>query len=293
MTIGRPELSAIVIVYDGMRFLPDCMRTLVDDLAGLSHEIMVVDNGSTDGSIEYIREHYPRVRLTANGVNLGFTRAVNIGLREARGEFLYVLNQDLRFRQGGTASLLARLRADESVGLIGPAYFSFDGDLCHSARAFPRYRHVLYDFLMLNRMFPRHREFSGWRMGWFDHRSEMSVDQPMGAAMMFRRQVIEAVGEFDEVFPIFFSDVDYCKRLALAGYQRLYFPGAEVEHAVGSSTGRRPYTSRIRSHASMYRYLRKYARWYGRPGLWLAGLLLTIGMAPSLLSIVITGRRRN
>jgi GT2 family glycosyltransferase len=293
MTVDRPDLSAIVIACDGMRFLPDCLRTLVDDLAGIGHEIVVVDNGSSDGSVEYVRNHFPDIRIVVNDTNLGFTRAVNIGVREARGDVLYVLNQDLRFRLGGAAALLERLRADESIGLIGPAYFGFEGGLQNSARSFPRYRHVVYDFLLLSRLFSRHREFSDWRMGWFDHRSERFVDQPMGAAMMLPRRVIESVGEFDEVFPIFFSDVDYCKRLSLAGYKRLYYPQAQVEHYVGGTTSAHPMQSAVRSYRSMYRYLKKYARPVEYPLLWACGILLGIGFLPHVLTKILSGCARS
>ena len=88
MKESRPTISAIVISYDGMRFLPDCMGTLVDDLEGIEHELIAVDNGSTDGSGRFIRENYPGARLVENGVNLGLARAVNIGLKLARGEFV-------------------------------------------------------------------------------------------------------------------------------------------------------------------------------------------------------------
>jgi len=278
----RPTISAIIISYDGMRFLPDCLRTLTDDLEGIDHELIVVDNGSVDGSADFIRKEYPQATLIENGANLGFARAVNIGLRSGRGEFLYVLNQDLRFRKGTTRALLDRIRDDDTLGLIGPAYVGFDGKLQRSARAFPTYRHIVYRALLLDRMFSSHREFANWRMGWFDHQHERHVDQPMGAVMMIPRRVVDKIGLMDESFPILFNDVDYCKRMQLAGFKRLYYPKAVVEHYVGASTSRRPYRIKLISHAAMFRYLRKYARWYGYPALWLCGFLLLLGLAPSI-----------
>lgn len=278
----RPEISAIVIVFNGREFMPDLLRTLTDDLSFVPYELVLVDNGSVDGSIEYIKEHYPNAQLVENGANLGFARAVNIGLRKATGQFLYVLNQDLRFRGGATRTLLDRLKREPQLGMIGPGYVYFDGRPHKSARALPTYRHVLYRALLLDRLFPHHREFAHWRMGWFDHKNEMYVDQPMGAVMLIPRAVVESIGYLDESFPILFNDVDYCHRMKLAGYRLLYYPKAVVEHHVGASTSKRPYRMKVISHFSMYRYLRKYVRWYEYPLLWVCGLLLIVGLGISL-----------
>ena len=278
----RPTISAVIIVYNGLRFLPELMRTLVENLSAITHEIILVDNGSTDGSVEYLKSHYSDCRLIENGRNLGFAPAVNIGLREADGEHLYILNQDLRFRSGATSALLARLQNEPGLGLIGPGFVDFDGRPQRSVRAFPTYRHVIYRALLLDRIFPRHREFANWRMGWFDHNSEAYVDQPMGAVMLIPRPVVEKVGPMDERFPLLFNDVDYCRRIKDAGYRLLYCPQAVVEHFVGASTAKRPYHMKLVSHRSMYRYLAKYARWYEYPALWLCGLLLAIGLVFSV-----------
>ncbi len=282
MSDQRLTLSAIVIVWNGLKFLPACLGTLAKDLEGIESELILVDNGSTDGSLEYMRENYPDAILVENGSNLGFAKAVNIGIEAASGEYLYVLNQDLRFRKGVASGLLERLKTDASIGMIGPGYIGFDGVPQMSVRGFPTYRHVLYRALFLDRLFPRHRELAHWRMGWFDHESEMFVDQPMGAVMLIPREVIDKVGLMDEDFPILFNDVDFCKRIALAGYKRLYYPEVTVEHFVGASTGKWPYKIKLISHSAMYRYLKKYARWYSYPALWGCGLLLLIGLVPSI-----------
>ena len=288
----RPEVSAIIIVYNGMKFLPDCLTTLVADTISISHEIIAVDNGSSDGSADYIANAFPAVKIIRNGANLGFARAVNIGLQAASGRYLYVLNQDLRFRPGATSTLLAKLKGDDSLGMIGPKYVGFDGHLQHSARAFPTCKHVWYDALFLSHWLPSSREFGSWRMTWFDHESEMFVDQPMGSVMLMPRGVIARVGLLDESFPIFFNDVDYCKRIRAAGYRLMYFPTAVVEHYVGGSTRKRPVRMKIESHRSMYRYLKKNARWYQYPALWLTGVVLLVGLLPVLFRAGLISFRR-
>jgi hypothetical protein len=159
----------------------------------------------------------------------------------------------------------------------------FDGVLQYSARAFPRYRFVIYKALLLERLFPKSQEFGGWKMTWFDHESEMAVEQPMGSAMLVPRWVIEEIGMLDESFPIFFNDVDLCRRMHDAGFVLLYYPKAVIEHFVGGSTRRRPTRMVIESHRSLYRYLRKYARPHEYPLLWFCGILLAIGILPRLV----------
>ena len=280
MTDHKPEISAILISYNGMKFLPECLTTLTDDLNALSYELIIVDDGSTDGSVEYIRTNYPNALLITNNENTGFARAVNQGIGAARGEYLYILNQDLRFRKGATESLLKRLKSDKLLGMIGPKFVRFDGTLHTSARALPSYRHIFYRLFLLDRFFPQHREFSGWRMGWFDHETEMEVGQPMGAVMLIPRPVIDKVGLMDEKFWLLFNDVDWCRRIKMAGYRLLYYPTAVVEHAIGGSTGKHPYRLRAVSHLYFYRYLRKYARPYEYPLLWLCGLILLVTLLP-------------
>ncbi len=291
MNAGKVELSAIIISFNGRPFLPDCLGTIEDNLHSQSHEVIVVDNGSTDDSVSFIQTAFPEVILIENGSNLGFAKAVNIGIKQAKGEYLYILNQDLRFRPGTADKLLTRLKSDPRIGMIGPKYVGFDGKLQWSARAFPTYRHIIYEALMLSRLFPRHHEFSSWRMGWFDHEHEREVDQPMGSTMLIPRAVIDKLGSFDERFPIFFNDVDYCRRMRDAGYALLYYPEAVVEHYRGASTSRRPVRMKVESMFSMFRYLRKYARPREWPILWLCGIVLLIGLVPLSLVTWLGSRR--
>ncbi len=278
------ELSAIIISFNGREFLPECLKTLKDSIRAIGHEIIVVDNGSTDGSSEWIEKTHADITLIKNSDNLGFARAVNIGIRASRGKFLYILNQDLRLRLGSTQALLNRLKAEPGLGMIGPKFVGFDGRTQRSARTLPGYRHVLYEALLLSTIFPRHREFGSWRMGWFDHEKEQYVEQPLGSAMMISRSVVEKVGLLDERFPIFFNDVDFCRRLRDSGLKALYWPSAVVEHHLGASTSRRPVAMLVESHRSMFRYLAKYAKWYEYPLLWLCGVLLLLGLIPRMLT---------
>lgn len=236
------------------------MASVKRSVEGESSEIIVVDNGSSDDTCKTIKTHFPEVILIANNSNRGFAPAVNQGIDKSRGDYIFILNQDTRIRGRAIVELVERMEHDRSIGTIGPKMVGFDGRRQYSCRAFPRYRHLFFDYTGLAFLFPRSRLFGGWRMGWFDHESESEVDQPMGAALLVSREVIEKVGRFDEQFRIFFNDVDFCRRVKEAGYKNLFYPGAVVEHFYGWSVRKNRPAMILESHRAMRLYFIKYSR---------------------------------
>ncbi len=253
------RFSVIIIGFNGEDFIGDCLRSVRKSLEGASYEIIVIDNGSTDGTLDIIKMRFPGVALIENSQNLGFSPAVNQGIEKCGGEYIFILNQDTRIQCRAIERLAERMEQDNSIGTIGPKLIGFDGLLQHSCRAFPRYRHLLFDLTGLAFLFPKSRLFGQWRMSWFDHLSEREVDQPMGAALMIKRAVIERVGRFDEQFKIFFNDVDYCRRVKEAGYKNLYYPDSVIEHYRGGSVRKDRPKLIIESHRAMISYFNKYS----------------------------------
>jgi GT2 family glycosyltransferase len=224
-----------------------------------------------------IEEKYPEMILIHNSTNFGFAPAVNQGLRISRGEYILVLNQDIRIIGDAIIQLVEQLKKDNRIGVVGPKFIGFDGVLQKSGRAFPRYRDLLYEFTGLSYLFPKSPIFGHWKMGWFDHLTEREIDQPMGAAMMFRKNLIDEIGLFDEQFRIFFNDVDFCRRAKDKGYLNLYYPGAVIEHFLGGSTRKAKPNMIFESHRAMYLYFKKYSRRIiGRPLLYFWGLTLFV-----------------
>ncbi|MEW5925491.1 MAG: glycosyltransferase family 2 protein [Candidatus Zixiibacteriota bacterium] len=274
---GDIKISVVLISYNGREFINDCLRTTLESLKGVSSEVIVIDNASSDGTIEIIERNFSAARIIKNSANLGFAKAVNQGFNEARGEYIFLLNQDTRIVADAVPRLMQRMAEDPAVGTIGPKFIGFDGRLQRSIRAFPRYRDLFFEFTGLSYLFCRSKAFASWKMGWFDHLTEMEVDQPMGAALMIRRSVIDKVGRFDESFGIFFNDVDFCRRVKEAGFVNLYYPEAVIEHFVGGSTRKNKARMIIESHRAMYKYFKKYTKTPpGIPLLWFWGGVLYI-----------------
>lgn len=274
---GDIKISVVLISYNGREFINDCLMTTIESLKGVSSEIIVIDNASSDETIEIMESNFPEARIVKNGTNLGFAKAVNQGFDEAGGEYVFLLNQDTKIVGDAIQRLMQKMASDSRIGTIGPKFIGFDGKLQHSARAFPRYRDLLYEFTGLSYLFRRSKIFAAWKMGWFDHLTEREVDQPMGAALLIRRSVIDKVGRFDESFGIFFNDVDFCRRVREAGYVNLYYPEAVVEHFVGGSTRKNKARMILESHRAMYKYFKKYTKTPpGIPLLWFWGGVLYI-----------------
>lgn len=154
--------------------------------------------------------------------------------------------------------LIDVLGSDHQTGVVAPQLRNPDGSLQPSCRRFPRRRDVTYECLGLNLLFPKSRLFNSWKMGDFDHLSQRRVEQPQGAFLLTTREVMNSVGLWDETYPMFFSDVEWCHRVKNAGLDIIFEPGARVMHQKGVSIYKRRAAMIWTSHISFYRYLKKY-----------------------------------
>lgn len=280
MTSQKYKISVIVISYNGMEFIYDCLETVKLSLEAIEAEIIVVDNGSTDGTVELIKNKFPNINLVENKENLGFARAANQGFDKAQGKFILLLNQDTRIRNYAIIKLAGRMESDSNIGTIGPQFVGFDGRLQKACRSFPRYRDFLYIIFGMSALFPDSKIFSHWKMGWFDHMSEREVDQPMGAALMIRKSILEELGSFDEQFRIFFNDVDFCRRIKSSGYINLYYPSAVIEHYYGGTIRTMKSKMVLEWHRALSKYFIKYGRGSGKLVACLMGVLIMVTSYP-------------
>ena len=148
-------ISVIIISFNGIDYIDDCLSSTTDSLKDTDFEIIVIDNNSTDGTVGFINRHYPQVHLIPNSSNLGFARAVNQGLKIARGQFILILNQDTKIINRAIPMLAEKMKNDNRIGAIGPKFISPDGRLQKSTRSFPRYRDLFFELTGLAYLFPK------------------------------------------------------------------------------------------------------------------------------------------
>ena len=268
------DLSVIVVYYRSPRALRACLASLPEALSGLDAEVLVIDNASGDGMAAEVRRDHPGVRLVENPENVGFARAVNRGLDLARGRCLALLNPDTRPEPGVFRTLVDHLDAHPGTGAAGPRIVDPDGSLQLSCRRFPTHWTGLFNrYSLFTRLFPSNPWSRSYLMLDFDHASTRSVDWISGACLVTRRDVVERVGPMDGAFFLFNEDVDWCRRMHLAGYTVDYVPAATCMHEIGASKGRIPAWLVWRRHMGMRHYFRKH-----HPGPWPWMLLTDLGI---------------
>jgi GT2 family glycosyltransferase len=223
-----PDLAVVVVTYNG---LPYAERTLAT-VAGL--ETVVVDHGSTDGTLEVVRERFPEVRVVEQE-NLGLAAGWNRGIRETSAPYVLVLNADA-WLVGDAADQLVRFAEEhERAGYVGPKLLNPDGTLQPSVRSFPTPWRLATEYLFLRKLAPRSRALNAFYGAGFGHDEARVVDFTKGAAFLLRRAAFEEVGPFDEEFFLFSEETDWCYRLREAGWQALFDPDAEAVHVGGAS----------------------------------------------------------
>lgn len=258
------DLSVVIVSWNSVEYLDACISSVYAAANGDSLEVIVIDNGSIDGSPDLVRRNFPAVRLIVNEQNKGCTIAFNQGLRISSGRYVLLLCSDTIVQPSALHRMRAFLETRADAGAVGPQLLYPDGRLQPSCRAFPTYATFVWEFVGLSRLFPTHPVFGHWRMGNFDHQSLREVDQPRGSSLMVRREVVTQVGLMDEQFEMFFNDVDWCLRIKQQGWKIYFLPSARMIHHGGASVRKvRPRMILI-SHWCCYRFFRKYQHGIGQ-----------------------------
>lgn len=258
------EISVIIVNLNTCGLLDACLASLERERASVSLQVIVIDNGSSDGSVAMMQEKYPATVLLRNARNEGFARPNNEGLRVATGRHLLLLNSDTVVRAGALRALIHDLEAHPEAGACGPRLVYPDGRLQLSAKGFPTLWTHFCDMAGLDRMFPNSRLFGHGEMRYFDYEHDGTADHLMAAAFLVRRETYEAVGELDERFAIYYNDMDWCYRMVRAGWVIRYVPGAVVEHHLGRTVGavnKRFTLFTMLYNNVMFFYQKHYGRW--------------------------------
>lgn len=259
---GRSERwAAVVVNYDAGPLLEACVRSLLADadVAG-SPDVVVVDNGSTDGSPEALAAAVPEIRVVRSAGNVGYARAANLGIATTRAAVVAVFNPDAAVEPGTAAAMLSRFDAEPRLGACGPRIRNADGSDYPSARAVPSLGEAVGHGL-LGLFWPRNPFTRRYRHLDADPDMPRDVDWVSGAAVWLRRSALDDVGGWDEGYFMYLEDVDLCWRLRRAGWSVAYEPAGTVVHLQGASTSRRPYRMLVEHHRSLWRFAER--RWRG------------------------------
>jgi len=237
-------LSIIIVNYNVKYFLEQCLCSVQKATEGMSArnqesqaEIIIIDNTSTDNSIEYLKPKFPGVKFLVNPENFGFAKACNQGIRLSKGDFILFLNPDTIVPEDCFEKCISFFKSHKDAGALGIKMLDGRGQfLKESKRSFPAPITSLYKLFGLSKIFPRSKMFSKYHLSNLDENENHEVDVLAGAFMMIRKEVLEKVGGFDEIYFMYGEDVDLSYRIQKKGYKSYYFAGSSIIHFKGEST---------------------------------------------------------
>jgi GT2 family glycosyltransferase len=253
------ELSVIVVNYNTACELKSCLQSVILHNQNVSKEVLVIDNASGDNSIKVLSDFLPEIKLIKNNKNIGFSAAVNDGLRRVDSEYILLLNPDTILPPNCLRTQIDFLKANPSVGMLGPKLIRADGNVDHACRRnFPTKSDIIFHLFWLDRLFSCNSRLTHYSMGFKDFDIPGITECISGAFMLLRREAFRDVGYLDERSFMYGEDVDWAFRFRQAGWGIYYYPAVEVLHLKrASSKNRTPEVIR-HFYTGNYLYYQKY-----------------------------------
>jgi hypothetical protein len=258
------DVSIIIVNYNTCELTGKAIDSVVNTVRNHTYEIILVDNGSADGSVEAFRRRQDIVFIET-GENLGFSKANNIGIRASKGRRILLLNSDTVARSGAIDRSMEYMDST-GVKVLGAKVVLPDGNLDKACkRSFPTPSNSVWHYMYLDRLFKGSKTFGAYNLTYLDEDEIGMVECIMGAYMMVDREVIDSVGLLDEDFFMYGEDIDWCYRMVEAGYGIIYYPEAVITHYKKASFNKRRKESIREFYDSMWIFYEKhYKEKYGK-----------------------------
>ena len=271
------DLSICIVNWNTCDLLRACLNSIYQTVTRHSFEVIVLDNASTDGSAAMVAAEFPQARLIANRQNVGFAAGNNQALSAAQGRYLMILNPDTEAPAGSFDAMIDYLEAHAEVGVLSPKLIYPDGKPQNSCLSFPTLFTEFADLSGMARKHPKSPFWARYTMAGWAHDETREVDQPMGTCLLACREVVEQVGLLDERFPLYYNDVDWCRRIKDAGWKIVFLAEVSLVHlrrASGDALGLRRL---VEHHRGKCRYFYKRYGWPGYPAYWLLNVVFIGG----------------
>lgn len=233
------DVSICLVNWNTCDLLRECLQSIYDTIEDLKLEVFVIDNASSDDSIDMVRSEFPDVYLVENIRNLGFAKANNQGINLSTGRHVFLLNPDTLLHTGALQVMVSFLDAHPTTGAVAARLLNTDGTLQYSVRRFPTVLTPFTENTNLARLPGISKYSEKSRLTDWNHDEIKEVEQPAGAAFMIKRHVLETLGPLNSCYHMFFEDVDLCYRIRDNGWKVFYLPEAVVTHHGGQSVKKR------------------------------------------------------
>lgn len=281
------DISIIVVSFNTKGLLLDCLASIFETVNGISFEVWVVDNNSTDGTVEAIRERYPDIKIIKNTKNLGFAAANNQAFRQMNGDYALLLNTDTVLTNGAVQELFDFMEVNPEAGMACGQLLNLDGSSQNSIANFPTTLTLLSNETLLRILLPK--KFPSKRRGYV---SPLKIDSCIGACLMARKKAMDDMGLFDERYFFFFEETDWAYRMKRGGWAIYLVPTAKIFHAQGKTVGSNLH-ARIMFYRSRYLFFKKW-RPHSYPLFYLVIFLrLIANIILSLTGLLFTGGFKN
>jgi GT2 family glycosyltransferase len=254
------DLSVVIVNYNTRDLLRDCLNSVFNSKVDFEYNVIVVDNCSPDDSVQMVQREFPQVQLIASDVNGGYAYGNNLGLRQARGQHLLLLNADTILPPTALQDMMGFMEEHADAGVAGPKLVLADGSLDLACRrSFPTLDVALYRLLGLSKRYPESPRFNRYNLGYLDPDQMAEVDSVVGAFMWIRRQALDQAGLLDERFFMYAEDLDLCYRIKVDhGWKVYYNPAVVVTHYKSQSTRKRWVPMTIEFYRAMWRFHKKH-----------------------------------
>ncbi len=223
-------LSVVIVNYNQKGLVKNCLKSLLEAEVGLPLEIIVVDNDSSDGIEQMLKDRFPKVKFYQTGKNLGMGGGNNLGFRKANGDYVLIMNPDIFVLPQTIQKLLDYVQAQDNVGLIAPRLLNPDRTLQYTCYRWHKFWTPIYRRTFFGKLPWAENELKRFLMADFDHNKTSEVEWIQGSCWLIPKKVLSEVGFFDERFFMYFEDTDFCRRINQLGYKVVYHPEAEVIH---------------------------------------------------------------
>ena len=224
------DLSIVILSYKMKGLVKNCLKTIFESNFDFEYEIILVDNASKDKIDEELKESFAEVKLIMASKNAGFGTGVNLGLKEAKGKYVLILNPDIHILPGSVETMISYLKQNQNVGLIAPKLLNPDRSLQYTCYKWHNFWTPIYRRTFLGKLPWAKKDLDQFLMIDWDHNDTREVDWVQGSCMLIPKSVLDKVGFFDERFFMYFEDTDLCRRINQAKFKIVYCASAQMIH---------------------------------------------------------------
>lgn len=271
--MSKPDVTIVIVNWNTREILRDCLRSVYQNAGLLDFDVIVVDNASSDGSVEMIQTEFDKVQLIANSDNRGFATANNQGIAVATGRYVLLLNSDTIVLDGALVKSVAFADAHPDAAVVGCRVLNRDLSMQPTCFMYPSVLNLAIAVPYLNRLFPRNRVFGREAMTWWDRDDVRDVEVVTGCFMLVRREALDRVGPMDADYFMYGEETDWCWRFRRAGWRLMFTPSGEIIHLGGQSTAQVKPRMLLQLRSGVLLFFRKQR---SRPAYWAACLLTAL-----------------